>query len=70
LATAKSLNNIANPAIQHKLSRFEDTSQSLVQNCIYGAGGLMTITNLAAQFDPYYETKSNYMLWYDFAVIK
>ena len=25
---------------------------------------------LAAEFRPYYETKSNYMIWYDFAVIK
>ena len=31
---------------------------------------LMTASNLAAEFRPYYETKSNYMIWYDFAVIK
>ena len=31
---------------------------------------LMTPANLAAEFRPYYETKSNYMIWYDFAVIK
>jgi hypothetical protein len=44
---------------------------SLVQNGIYGAGNtLITSTNLAAEFRPYYETKSNYMIWYDFAVIK
>jgi hypothetical protein len=30
----------------------------------------MTPANLAAEFRPYYETKSNYMIWYDFAVIK
>jgi hypothetical protein len=34
----------------------------------------MTITNLAAEFRPYYEVKAGtggqYMLWYDFAVIK
>jgi hypothetical protein len=35
---------------------------SLVQNGIYGAGGLMTITNLAGEFRPYYEVKLNYML--------
>ena len=28
----------------------------------------MTITNLAAEFRPDYETKSNYKLWYDFAI--
>ena len=44
---------------------------SLVQNGIYGTGNtLMTVTNLAAEFRPYYETKSNYMIWYDYAVIK
>ena len=30
----------------------------------------MTASNLAAEFRPYYETKSNYMIWYDCAVIK
>jgi hypothetical protein len=40
---------------------------------IYGASTsntLMTVTNLANEFRPYYETKSNYMIWYDYAVIK
>jgi hypothetical protein len=70
-AAATTLNNIANPAIQHKLSRYVDTSMSLVQNGIYGLGNtLMTPTNLANEFRPYYETKSGYMIWYDFAVIK
>jgi hypothetical protein len=70
-AAATTINNIANPAIQHKLSRYVDTSMSLVQNGIYGLGNtLMTPTNLANEFRPYYETKSNYMIWYDFAVIK
>jgi hypothetical protein len=70
-AAATTINNIANPAIQHKLSRYVDTSMSLVQNGIYGLGNtLMTPTNLANEFRPYYETKSGYMIWYDFAVIK
>ena len=46
---------------------------SVVQNGIYGPATnntLMTASNLAAEFRPYYETKSNYMIWYDFAVIK
>jgi hypothetical protein len=46
---------------------------SVVQNGIYGASTsntLMTATNLANEFRPYYETKSNYMIWYDFGVIK
>ena len=70
-STATSLNLISNPAIQHKLSRYVDTSMSLVQNGIYGTGNtLMTVNNLANEFRPYYETKSNYMIWYDFAVIQ
>jgi hypothetical protein len=46
---------------------------SVVQNGIYGgstSNTLMTVTNLANEFRPYYETKSNYMIWYDYAVIK
>jgi hypothetical protein len=46
---------------------------SVVQNGIYGASTsntLMTVTNLASEFRPYYETKSNYMIWYDYAAIK
>jgi len=74
-AQAGTLNNVANTAIQHKLSRYVDTSMSLVQNGIYGAGNtLMTVTNLASEFRPYYEGKTGtggkYMLWYDYAVIK
>ena len=72
-AEAATLNNIANTAIQHKLSRYVDTSMSVVQNGIYGpatSNTLMTVTNLASEFRPYYEVKSNYMIWYDFAVIK
>ncbi len=30
----------------------------------------MTPANLAAEFRPYYEVKSNHMIWYDYAVIK
>jgi hypothetical protein len=59
-ATQTSINNIANPAIQHKLSRFVDTSMSLAQNVIYGTGGLMTVTNLAAEFRRYYELLPQY----------
>ena len=70
-ATATTLNNMANTSIQHKLSRYVDTSMSLVQNGIYGNGStLMTATNLANEFRPYYETKSNYMIWYDYGMIK
>jgi len=76
-AQSTTLNNVANTAIQHKLSRYVDTSMSPVQNGIYGAStsnALMTVTNLASEFRPYYEEKSGtggrYMLWYDYAVIK
>ena len=72
-AESATLNNIANAALQHKLSRYVDTSMSVVQNGIYGPANsntLMTTTNLASEFRPYYEVKSNYMIWYDFPVIK
>jgi len=73
-ATQTSLNTIANTAIQHKLSRYVDTSMSLAESGIYGIGVLMTVTDLAAEFRPYYEVKAGtggqYMLWYDFAVLQ
>ena len=70
---ATTINTIANTALQHKLSRYVDTNSSVVNNGIYGAttsNTLMTPANLASEFRPYYEVKSNYMIWYDFAVIK
>ena len=58
-AESATLNNIANTALQHKLSRYVDTSMSLVQNGIYGTGNtLMTVTNLASEFRPYHEEKT------------
>jgi hypothetical protein len=45
ITTQTSLNTIANTALQHKLSRYVDTSMSLAQNGIYGIGVLMTVTN-------------------------
>jgi hypothetical protein len=56
-AGATTLNNIANTGLQHKLSRYVDTSMSVVQNGIYGAATsntLMTPANLAGEFRPYY----------------
>ena len=60
-AQSTSLNNIANTAIQHKLSRYVDTSLSVVQNGIYGPATcniLMTVTNLESEFRPYHEEKT------------
>jgi hypothetical protein len=34
---ATTINNIANTALQHKLSRYVDTSMSVINNGIYGA---------------------------------
>jgi hypothetical protein len=31
---------------------------------------IVTAANLATEFRPYFELKGNYMVWYDFAVIK
>jgi hypothetical protein len=45
ITTQTSVNTIANTALQHKLSRYVDTSMSLAQNGIYGIGVLMTVTN-------------------------
>ena len=58
-----------NIAPQHKISRYLDTTTA-------GAAGknvldtLLTKTHLTNEFRPYYDVNSNYMIWYDYAVIK
>ena len=50
---------------------FYDTTTGNNANGIVGAtASIVTSANLAGEFRPYYEVKNNYMVWYDFAVIK
>ncbi len=72
---------VGNAAAQYKIGKYYDTSVlagvSASVNNIVGAGAtanagtIVTAAQLASEFRPYYEVKNtNYMVWYDFAVIK
>jgi hypothetical protein len=61
---------IGNAALQYKIGRYYDTSTNANTNGIVGTNGLITAAQLATEFRPYFEQKGNYLVWYDFAVIK
>jgi hypothetical protein len=68
---------VGNAAAQYKIGKYYDTSTAGSINNIVGAGAtaatgtIVTAAQLASEFRPYYEVKNtNYMVWYDFAVIK
>jgi hypothetical protein len=69
-ATSSGVQNagIGNTALQYKIGRYYDTSSN--QTGIVGTSGLVTVAQLATEFRPYFEQKTNYLVWYDFAVIK
>lgn len=73
LATPTTTNgNCANIAITSRLSTFADTTQAGAGQKIYGsgAGNIMSLNQLAQEFKPYYTVINNYMVWYDYAVIR
>ena len=57
---------VANTAIQSRLSRFTDVSNNY--NGI--APTILTETNLQNECKPTYKVLNNYMIWYDYAVIR
>lgn len=63
--TGSQNSGVANSALQYKLGRYVDT-ESNANNL----GAIVTKTQLANEFKPYYEVKGGYMIWYDFCVIK
>ena len=58
-----------NNAIQSKIARCADVSQTGYNN-IYGTGRILSENQLSNEFRPIYKTQNNYMIWYDYAVIK
>lgn len=54
-----------NMAILGKINRFVDTSSNA-----NNFTALVTATQLAAEYRPYYEFKSGYHIWYDYGVIR
>jgi hypothetical protein len=63
--TASQNLGVANSALQYKLGRYVDTTSNA-----NNLGDIVSATQLANEFRPYYEKKGDYMIWYDFAVIK
>jgi len=57
--------NACNTAILGKINRFVDTSSN-----VNNYTSLVSATQLGNEFRPYYEFKSGYHYWYDFAVIR
>ena len=58
-----------NDAITSKLSRYIDTTAAASSvNGIFG--NILSIQQLQNEMKPYYTTNGNYMIWYDYAVIK
>jgi hypothetical protein len=68
---------VGNADAQYKIGKYYDTSATASANNIVGpgtpaaTGTIVTAAQLASEFRPYYEVKNtNYMVWYDFCVIK
>jgi hypothetical protein len=63
--TATQNEEVANSALQYKLGRYVDTTANA-----NNFGAIVSTTQLANEFKPYYEVKGNFCIWYDFAIIK
>ena len=63
--TTSQNSGVANAALAHKVGRYVDT-----MNNSNNVAGLATVQQLQNEFKPYYEVKNNYMIWYDYCVIK
>ena len=71
--------NVVNKAIQQRVGRYYDVSNNTTNNIIGtagiptagNAGNIMTAIQLNNEFKPYYQVlNTNYMVWYDVAVIR
>jgi hypothetical protein len=59
---------IGNEAGQYKIGKYYDTKSN--SNGIVGTDGILQVANLVSEFRPHFEQKGDYLVWYDFAVIK
>ncbi len=66
---AKQNGGVTNGAIQYKIGRYLDTTANNNNNIVC-ATNLLTVNNLNKEFRPYFTVSGNYMIWYDYAVIK
>ena len=59
---------VANTALQYKIGRYIDmTDAASTDN---GIASIVTVQNLATEYRPYHVRSGNYMIWYDFTVIR
>jgi hypothetical protein len=65
---AKQNNGVVNTALQQRISRYVDISGSNNVNNIVPT--ILSQNNLNTEFKPYYVQSGNYMIYYDYAVIK
>ena len=64
---AKQNSSVTNGALQYKVGKYLDTCGNGINNIV---PAIVTAANLANEFRPYYTTSGNYMIWYDYAIIK
>lgn len=65
--------NTSNTAITSRLNTIVDTSQPAAGQRLYGAGAIMTLDRLKAEFKPTYEVLGGTTpaaVWYDYAIIR
>ena len=60
---------VGNACGQYKCGKYYDTTSN-ANGIVGAAASIVSATNLALEFRPYYAVQNNYMVWYDFAVIK
>ena len=71
-STASQFDKCVNTGIQQRIGRYVDTTAGST-NGLYGSttAFIANLSQLKNDFTPYYEVlNTNYMVWYDFAVIK
>ena len=65
---AKQNNGVVNTALQQRISRYVDVSGGCTINNIVPT--VLSQTNLNTEFKPYFTRSGDYMIYYDYAVIK
>lgn len=69
--TTNQFDKCVNTGIQARLGRYTDTTAANVSGLLGNTSAFIAdSTKLKNDFTPTYETNGNYMIWYDYAVIK
>ena len=70
-STASQFDRVVNTSIQKRLGRYTDTTAGNV-NGLFGntSATISTLSQLNNDFTPTYQVSGNYMIWYDYAVVR